>query len=77
MSEPMTKNITERKGCPFCGELEDLVALELLVGPVGGGEGDYHERVAVECQNCGALGPSADTFKEAAELWNGRNDEKK
>ena len=66
--------MTERKGCPFCGEKEELVAVELVVGPIGGGEGDYGERKAVECQNCGALGPWGDTFTEAAEAWNKRLD---
>jgi Lar family restriction alleviation protein len=76
MSEPTAKKMTERKGCPFCGEIKDLVVAELIVGPIGGGEGDYGERTAVECQKCGALGPWGDTFKKAAESWNKRQEEK-
>lgn len=47
--------------CLFCGS-SDVVAREI------------EERwIAVECQYCGCLGPSAGTIEDAEDYWNNRD----
>jgi len=62
------------KSCPFCGEKFDIADDNFLVATASEcamGDG-YHDRRAVECQNCGAMGPWADTKRKAIKGWNKR-----
>lgn len=47
-------------GCPFCGEPEASID---EVKP---------RRFALVCEDCGAIGPEADTQEEAVTRWNAR-----
>lgn len=54
--------MNELKPCPFCGEKE-FDDYEIDGGP------------AIRCEYCGAIGPWADTYQGAKELWNERKNE--
>ena len=60
------------KPCPFCGESSDVAVVDLAHVH----EGDCREDVvwerAVECQNCGAHGGTANTREGAVKSWNDR-----
>jgi len=60
------------KPCPFCGETRELVRIESTRVDEGDSYEDLQMEKWVECQNCGAMGPPCDTFKEAVKSWNGR-----
>lgn len=63
----------ELKSCPFCGEKTDIVVVEKIVLDEGDSPEDYTLEDRVECQNCGALGPTADHRTSAREAWNRRD----
>lgn len=58
--------------CPYCGEENDVQAIELAVLPAGDNPRAYQSDFFVGCAKCGALGPPAASETEAAENWNRR-----
>jgi hypothetical protein len=54
--------------CRFCGTIEYL---DLENDELDPGNATWRPSYFVRCQECWATGPSADSAKEAAELWNG------
>lgn len=48
--------------CPFCGHK----------GTMAWYIGNFFKPWLIECNNCGARGPYAETEEEAVELWNRR-----
>lgn len=57
--------------CPFCGHLEYGGIVEVDCGEACDPRLTYH----VQCDRCGAEGPSAMSAREAAEAWNGARTE--
>ena len=55
----------ELKPCPFCGGISVLR---------GGDDVGGHPFWYVDCKECGAMTRGADTFREAAEIWNNRKE---
>lgn len=60
----------EEKPCPWCQvESDGLIAECWNVGP---DSKHITERWAIRCQDCGCIGPEAETCAEAWEKWNTR-----
>jgi Lar family restriction alleviation protein len=58
----------ESRPCPFCGFKHST----FLGGKINAAT--YGEQPHVACMNCGARGPSAETFDRAVEWWNKRTE---
>lgn len=58
--------MSEQKACPFCKMDKLYTADEWKTD-------SYDKQHFVECGNCGARGPLADTLDEAWRLWNTRS----
>ena len=63
----------ELKRCPICGEAEGVLVEVAMIFP-GDSKDDIAFQDRVECQNCGALGPPADTRAYAIKTWNERKE---
>ena len=61
----------ELKRCPICGETEGVPVVAAMIFP-GDSKDDVVFQNRVECQNCGTLGPPADTKAYAIKAWNER-----
>ena len=64
-------NEAELKRCPVCGETEGVVIEAAMIFP-GDSKDDVFFQYRVECQNCGTLGPPANTRVHAIKAWNER-----